>query len=79
MDTQDDQVGGEIDAWGADQLAASPEWAPEQYVHVRSCLEGDSVLEQLLTAGHGFDAGARGPPRTCERRADHAFGTHADG
>jgi hypothetical protein len=39
MDTYDERLGEDIDAWVEDQLAASPEWALEQYVSIRKHLE----------------------------------------
>ncbi len=42
MDTYDERLGRDIDAWVEDQLAASPEWAPEQYASIRQYLVGDT-------------------------------------
>ena len=42
MGTYDERLGGGIDAWVEGQLAASPEWTPEQYVSIRQHLEGGS-------------------------------------
>lgn len=42
MDTYDKELGQEIDAWVQDQLAASPEWAPEVYVSILQHLETDA-------------------------------------
>ncbi|WP_188303151.1 hypothetical protein [Streptomyces sp. CBMA123] len=40
MDTYDEQLGRDIDAWVEEQLAASPKWAPERYAAIRQHLEG---------------------------------------
>ena len=38
MDAYGDELAGSIDAWGEEQLAASPEWASEHYVSIlRRC------------------------------------------
>ncbi|MER5974510.1 hypothetical protein ABT112_33220 [Streptomyces sp. NPDC002055] len=42
MDTCDEELNHKIDAWVREQLAASPEWEPEQYVTIRQHLEGSS-------------------------------------
>lgn len=42
MDAYDEELSGSIDAWGEEQLAASPEWVPEHCVSIRQRLEGDS-------------------------------------
>ncbi|GHF61716.1 hypothetical protein ABZ616_13925 [Streptomyces noursei] len=39
MITQQDAFDAEIDAWVADQLAASPDWTPEHYARVWAYLE----------------------------------------
>ncbi|MFF7991959.1 hypothetical protein ACFZDG_19460 [Kitasatospora xanthocidica] len=43
MGTQDEQQGEGIDAWVAEQLAASPEWTPERYARIRQLLEGGTT------------------------------------
>lgn len=35
MDTYDERLGKDMDAWVEAQRAASPEWAPEQYAGIR--------------------------------------------
>ncbi|MCH0560725.1 MULTISPECIES: hypothetical protein [Streptomyces] len=40
MDTYDEDLTHKIDAWVQDQLKASPEWPPEQYISIRQHLEG---------------------------------------
>ncbi|WP_197084641.1 hypothetical protein [Saccharothrix sp. ST-888] len=42
MNAYDERLGRDIDAWVEDQLATSPEWAPEQYVSIRQQLEGST-------------------------------------
>src|SRR5215203_1034191 len=56
MDSCYEELGGNMDAWVEEQLAASPEWAPEHYVSIRQRLEGDSPSADQ-------DA-----PRTCAAR-----------
>ncbi|MFE9425310.1 hypothetical protein ACFYNO_20325 [Kitasatospora sp. NPDC006697] len=40
MDTHDEQLGRDMDAWVEEQLAASPAWSPERYASIRQRLEG---------------------------------------
>ncbi|WP_187645830.1 hypothetical protein [Streptomyces sp. TRM49041] len=42
MDTYDEGLHHKIDAWVREQLTASPEWEPEQYITIRQHLEGDA-------------------------------------
>ncbi|MFD7579809.1 hypothetical protein [Kitasatospora sp. NPDC059817] len=35
-----EQLDGDVDAWVEEHLAASPEWAPEQYARIREFLGG---------------------------------------
>ncbi len=42
MDTYDEELDGNIDAWVQEHLRASPEWAPERYVSIRQHVEGDT-------------------------------------
>ena len=42
MDTYDERLGKDIDAWVEGQLAASPEWEPERYANIRQHLEGSA-------------------------------------
>ncbi|RPE32889.1 hypothetical protein EDD38_1159 [Kitasatospora cineracea] len=42
MDTYDERLRKDIDAWVEEQLAASPEWGPEKYLTIRQHLEGDT-------------------------------------
>lgn len=40
MDTYDQELKHKVNAWVREQLTASPEWGPEQYVAIRQHLEG---------------------------------------
>ncbi|MFC5665326.1 hypothetical protein ACFP3U_20380 [Kitasatospora misakiensis] len=42
MDTYDEELGKNIDAWVEAELAASPEWGPEKYASIRQRLEGST-------------------------------------
>ncbi|WP_405018037.1 hypothetical protein OHV05_14615 [Kitasatospora sp. NBC_00070] len=42
MDTYDEELGKNIDAWVEAELAASPEWGPEKYASIRQRLEGSA-------------------------------------
>ncbi|MGX2994934.1 hypothetical protein JNUCC64_11640 [Streptomyces sp. JNUCC 64] len=39
MDTYDEELGKNIEAWVDAELAASPEWGPEKYDIIRQRLE----------------------------------------
>lgn len=45
MDTYDEELRREVEAWVREQLTASPEWAPEQYTSIRQHLEGPASTE----------------------------------
>ncbi len=39
MDTYDEELDKNIDAWVEAELATSPEWGPEKYANIRRRLE----------------------------------------
>lgn len=46
MDTYDEDRHYKIDAWVGEQLTASSEWEPEQYITIRQHLEGDAPYQE---------------------------------
>ncbi len=46
MDAYDQELKHKIDAWVREELTASPDWEPEQYITIRQHLEGDASSQE---------------------------------
>lgn len=75
MDTYDEGLGKNKDAWVEAELAASPEWGPERYASIRQHLEGSAPAATADEQGHeAADRGPQGGAVSVDRPA-HVHGT----